>query len=106
MKLLPDVLRTKFKKYPLYSQDGKGLKAKVIVKYFTGKATWLATEGEQQDDDFIFFGYVTLNGIDWEWGYFSLNEMQELNKLYGFTVIERELYTDPEEYTVEELCCL
>lgn len=103
MTLLPAPLKARFTKYPLYSQDGKGLKAKVIAKYFTGKATWLATEGEPDGDDFIFFGYVTLNGIDWEWGYFSLNEMEELNKLYGFTVIERELYTDPEDHTVEEL---
>ncbi|MBQ8942477.1 MAG: DUF2958 domain-containing protein [Firmicutes bacterium] len=104
MNLLPAPLKARFTKYPLYSQDGKGLKAKVIAKYFTGRtATWLATEGEPDGDDFIFFGYVTLNGIDWEWGYFSLNEMQEVNRHYGFTVIERELYTDPEDYTVEEL---
>ena len=104
MNLLPAPLKARFTKFPLYSQDGKGLKAKVIAKYITGRtATWLATEGEPDGDDFIFFGYVTLNGIDWEWGYFSLTEMEELNKHFGFPVIERELYTEPEEYTVEEL---
>ena len=103
MKLLPDVLRTKFKKYPLYSQDGKGLKAKVIAKYFSYGSTWLATEGEPNEDDFIFFGYVQINNQDWEWGYFSLNEMEQINKHFGFSIIERELYTDPETYTVEEL---
>ena len=34
MKLLTKELEKKFEKYPLYSQDGKGLDAEVIAKFY------------------------------------------------------------------------
>lgn len=49
------------------------------------------TEGEQEGDDFIFFGFVI--GHEEEWGYFSLSELQSIN-VRGLTV-ERDLYFDP-----------
>ena len=50
MALMTKELENKFKKYPLYSQDGKMEEAKVIVKYFNpcGAGTWLITEGEKR----------------------------------------------------------
>lgn len=33
MKLMPKELEKKFEKYPLYSQDGMGGRAKVLVKF-------------------------------------------------------------------------
>ena len=45
-------LEKKFEKYPLYSQDGMGGKAKVLVKYFNpvGAGTWLITEGNKLEN--------------------------------------------------------
>ena len=46
MKLITKAIENQIKKYPLYSQDGLGENAKVIVKFFFGNWTWLATEGQ------------------------------------------------------------
>ena len=86
MKLMTKELEEKFKKYPLYSQDGKGNDAEIVVKYFNpyGRGTWLITEGEQQEDgDWLFFGYCHI--FCWEWGYVSLSELESV----GY--IERDL---------------
>ena len=86
MKLMTKELEEKFKKYPLYSQDGKGKDAEIVVKYFNpyGRGTWLITEGEQQEDgDWLFFGYCHI--FCWEWGYVSLSELESV----GY--IERDL---------------
>ena len=49
-----------------------------IVFYFPfSEWVWFATEGEVQDDDFLFFGYVI--GLEREWGYFTLNELGSVN---------------------------
>ena len=86
MKLMTKELEEKFKKYPLYSQDGKGKDTEIVVKYFNpyGRGTWLITEGEQQEDgDWLFFGYCHI--FCWEWGYVSLSELESV----GY--IERDL---------------
>ena len=46
MELINEELKKVFKNYPLYSQDGKGQKATVIVKYFfpLSDATWIISE--------------------------------------------------------------
>lgn len=94
MKLINDNLINKFKKYPLYSQDGKRNK-KVLVKYFTPWAgwTWYITEGQQEGDDWILFGFVVSGlGSDCnEWGYISLNELQAIQGPFGLGV-EIDLY--------------
>jgi len=87
MKLMTKELEEKFKKYPLYSQDGKGKDAEIVVKYFNpyGRGTWLITEGEQQEDgDWLFFGYCHI--FCWEWGYVSLSELESVG------LIERDLH--------------
>ena len=86
MNLMTKELEEKFKKYPLYSQDGKGKDAEIVVKYFNsyGRGTWLITEGEQQEDgDWLFFGYCHI--FCWEWGYVTLSELESV----GY--IERDL---------------
>lgn len=86
MKLMTKELEEKFKKYPLYSQDGKGKDTEIVVKYFNpyGRGTWLITEGEQQENgDWLFFGYCHI--FCWEWGYVSLSELESV----GY--IERDL---------------
>lgn len=70
----------------------------VYIKYFdpTGSWTWYATEGEEIDDDFLFFGYVL--GHEAELGYFTLGQLKSskkgLNGLMGLP-IERDLYFKP-----------
>jgi hypothetical protein len=95
MKLLPMEIREQLP--PLYSQDGKGGKAVVLVKYFTPSSswTWFATEGEPVLDDsgkevdFKFFGLV--EGHEKELGYFVLSELEEVRGPMGLP-IERDLH--------------
>lgn len=49
--LMTKELEKKLEKYPIGSQDGKGMDAEVLVKYFNpcGAGTWLITEGEKQE---------------------------------------------------------
>ena len=53
MKLLTKEIISKFEKHPFHSQDGKGMDAEVLVKYFNpcGTGTWLITEAEREGDD-------------------------------------------------------
>jgi len=95
MKLLPKEIREQLP--PLYSQDGKGGKAVVYVKYFTPSSswTWLVTEGEPvlsesgAEIDFKFFGLVF--GLEREFGYFLLSELEEVRGPIGLP-IERDLH--------------
>ncbi len=91
MQLLSDELRAQLP--PLYSQE-KDKDPMVYAKFFMPDSnwTWYATEGEQQNGDFIFFGYVI--GQEREWGYFSLNELSAAHGPWGLPV-ERDLYFDP-----------
>ena len=94
MNLFPDELKEQAKDFPLYSQDGLKEKAKVLVKYFNpqGVGEWIAIEGSQEGDDTTFFGYCCLT--EWEYGYFSLNELKQLQDK-GIP-IEIDLYTQGE----------
>ena len=93
MKLMTKTIDKKFEKFPLYSQDGKGENAIVIVKFFPpwGGYGFYATEGAKLDNgDWEFFGLVTNNG-DAEYGYFYLSQLEELKGPFGLKV-ERDLY--------------
>ena len=90
MLLMTKELEKKFGKYPIGSQDGKGLDAEVVVKYFcpAGSGTWLITEGERQENgDWLLFGYCHI--FEWEWGYVTLSELENIRILFA---VERELY--------------
>ena len=92
MMLMTKELEKMLELYPIGSQDGKGMDAEVIVKYFNpcGAGTWLITEGEKQEDgDWLFFGYCHIT--EWEWGYVLLSELESVRLPFGLT-IERELY--------------
>lgn len=102
MELLTDKIKQRFEKYPLYSQEKKGMNSTVIVKYFNpvGAGTWLITEEEKQaDGDWLLFGYCHI--FCWEWGYVSLKELQALRLPFELTV-ERDLYIT-DNATVKEL---
>ncbi len=93
MELLPTELREQLPK--LYEQEESEAQI-VYVKYFfpAGNWTWFVTEGEAKGDDFLFFGYVI--GLEEEWGYFTLKQLEEIN-IHGLTV-ERDLYFKQEGF--------
>jgi hypothetical protein len=89
MKLLTKEIRRSLP--PLGSQDGKGGKAVVYVRFFTPDSswTWLATEFDGED---LFFGLV--EGQEKELGYFSLSELESATGPMGLH-IERDLHWTP-----------
>ena len=102
MNLLTKEIADKFKSYPIYSQDGKGLDSLVLVKYFNpcGAGTWYITEAElQPDGDWLLFGYCHIHCF--EWGYVLLSELQNLKLPFGLG-IERDLYI-PSDAKVKDL---
>src|ERR1700680_1540712 len=87
MKLLSDELRARLP--PLYSQEAED-EPMVYAKFFlpgTGW-TWYVTEGSEQEGDFLFFGFVV--GLDSEFGYFRLSELESVASRLGLHV-ERDL---------------
>jgi len=94
MELLPAELRAQLP--ALYAQERED-DPKMYIKFFTPWTnwTWYVTEGSEQEDDFIFFGYII--GHEREWGYFSLNELEAVRGPGGLT-IERDLYFEPARF--------
>lgn len=104
MKLMTKEIESKLAKSPLYSKDGQGKNAEVIVKYFNpyGAGTWLITEGEKQENgDWLLYGYCHI--FEWEWGYVTLSELENTKVNVGGIALplERDLYSSG---TVAELC--
>ena len=91
MKLLTQEVRASLP--PLYSKENDSDPV-AHVKFFTPDAgwTWFATEGGPEGDDFLFFGYVI--GLEAEWGYFALSELERIRGGLGLPV-ERDLYFKP-----------
>ncbi|MGA2146998.1 MAG: DUF2958 domain-containing protein [Bryobacteraceae bacterium] len=87
MDLLPEELRTRLP--PLLSQEAAD-EPTVYARYFLPGTdwNWYVIEGEPEDGDFLFFGFVT--GIAAEFGHFRLSELQTLRGLHGETV-QRDL---------------
>lgn len=105
MELWTKELEQKALKYPLYSQDGKGKRSKVLVKYFNpyGAGTWIITEAEKQENgDWLLFGYCHL--FEWEWSYILLSEIQNTKvNVFGYKLgLERDLYI-ADDATVADL---
>src|SRR5947208_1324293 len=95
MELLPAEVRERLPR--LYSQEHNSDPI-VHLKFFTPDSnwTWFATEGETQDNDFLFFGYVC--GFEEEWGYFVLSELSSARGPLGLP-IERDLYFKPGSFS-------
>lgn len=105
MQLWTKKLAEKSKRFPLYSQDGKGKSAKVLVKIFNpyGRGTWIITEAERQEDgDWLLFGYCHI--FEWEWCYLKLSELENMEiVVFGRRLkLERDLHVS-ENATVAEL---
>jgi hypothetical protein len=91
MQLLTEELRAQLP--ALYAQEGVSDPI-VYAKFFAPWTswTWYITEGSDQEDDFFFFGYVI--GLECEWGYSSLRELESIRGPGGLT-IERDLSFTP-----------
>lgn len=105
MELWNKELENKAKDFSLHSQDGKGKRAQVLVKYFNpyGAGTWLITEAEKQENgDWLLFGYCHI--FEWEWGYVLLSEIQNTKvNVFGCKFgLERDLYIS-DDATVADL---
>lgn len=101
MKLLTKEIKKTLPK--LGETDGLPDSMKIVrAKFFTPWTswTWYVVEGEEQPDgNWLFFGLV--EGLDTEWGYFGLWELEALNDgQFGFEV-ERDIYFG--NPTIEEI---
>lgn len=87
MKLLSDDLRAKLPR--LYAQEHEANPI-VYAKFFLPSTgwTWYVTEGGPEGDDYLFFGFVV--GLESEWGYFLLSELERVRSPLGLAV-ERDL---------------
>jgi hypothetical protein len=95
MKLMTKELESAIPR--LYEQDGLGEDAIVHVKYFTpdGDWTWFGTEYDP--DTRTFFGLV--DGVEKEYGYFSLDELESGRGSLGLP-IERDMWFTPTKLSV------
>lgn len=95
MQLLTKELRQQLP--PLYAQEAEDDPV-VHAKFFTPDSqwTWYVTEGSPEGDDFRLFGYV--RGLESEWGYFLLSELEQARGPLGLPV-ERDLYFRPGRFT-------
>ena len=97
MKLITKGIKNKLKNFPLRSQDGKGMDAKVIARFFVGCATWYILEGSEDE----LYGLVDL-GYAFEYGYFTASELSSIRvKPFGLPV-ERDRFVPPAKYTLGE----
>ena len=94
MKLITKKIENVLSKYPLYSQDNKGENVVAICKFFLQGFTWYVLEAQKNGNDYEFFGIV--DGLEKEYGYFTLSELQSLRGRWGLGV-ERDMYFEPTE---------
>lgn len=87
MELLPDELKSRLP--PLLSQEAAD-EPVVYAHYFLPGTNWnwYPIEGEPEDGDFRFFGFVF--GIADDFGYFLLSKLQSVRGPHGETV-QRDL---------------
>ena len=86
------------KKLPkLYDTENVPESDKVlVVKYFCPWNSWTWYGVEYNPDERLFFGYV--EGFEKEWGYFSLDELEEVRGPGGLK-IERDYYFNPKKFS-------
>ncbi|MGH9428011.1 MAG: DUF2958 domain-containing protein [Terriglobia bacterium] len=91
MQLLTAELRAQLP--TLYAQDNTDNPI-VYAKFFTPDSswTWYVMEGQQEEDGFLFFGYV--NGHCLEAGYFMLSQLESVRGPMKLP-IERDLHFKP-----------
>src|SRR5579859_6558227 len=88
--LPPDIAQTI---PPLYAQEGKGNEAIAYVKFFHLLSDWAWYGMEYDPVERLFFGWVWSDPDNSELGYFSLDELEEVEVL-GVR-IERDTHFEP-----------
>lgn len=88
--LVPDEIARQLP--PLYSQEEQGENAIAVVKFFTPWTGWTWYASEYDPEKRLCFGVV--HGQEREYGYFSLDELEEIRGPGGLT-IERDLHWKP-----------
>lgn len=87
MPLLPDELRARLP--PIYSQEAEPEPWIYCKLFLPGTGwTWYVMEGSPQAEDFLLFGFVV--GLESEFGYFLLSELEQVRSRLGLPV-ERDL---------------
>jgi hypothetical protein len=91
MELLPENLKSRLP--PLLSQEAAD-EPIVYAKYYLPDTpwAWYVTEGEAEDGEFLFFGFVT--GLDDEFGHFRLSELEGIRGPDGQRVHRDESFTE------------
>ncbi len=91
MKLMTKEIANKMPK--LYATENVLADDKIaLVKYFSINGwRWYGVEFDPETKE--FFGFV--HGVEKEWGYFSLEELERVNADARFNLIERDLYFEP-----------
>ena len=78
---------------PLYATEEIPLEEKqLLVKYFVPSSNWTWYGVEYDPNQELFFGYI--EGLDNEWGYFSLKEFRSVRGPLGLQ-IERDFHFKP-----------
>jgi len=91
MELFPETVKSRLP--PMLSQEAAD-EPVVYARYFlpgTGWA-WYVIEGEEEEGDFLFFGFVT--GLANEFGQFRLSDLQRLCGPGGQAVQRDESFTE------------
>lgn len=93
--LIPDDLRAALIANGRAREEQEDFDPRPVVKLFTpdGSATWLITEGYEEDGDLRMFGLCDLGSP--ELGYVMLSEIEDVRGGLGLPV-ERDLYFRPE----------
>src|SRR5713226_8273092 len=90
MPLLTDELRNRLP--PLHAQEAEEEPTVHICFLLLGTPwRWYVTEGESRGDDFLLFGFVC--GLENEFGYFLLSELEALRTPLGTRVERDESFT-------------
>ena len=91
-RLLTSEVKEAFEGHELYSQDGKKKDAQCIAVFRIGNIRWYFIEGQEEGEDFIFYG-VVLGLVATEYGYVSANEMASITidaSKYGLGILKVE----------------
>lgn len=96
MKLLTKAIERELSRYPIYSQDGRGMDAVAVVKFFmpASALTIYVTEGNRLPDGGWEFYGLTVNGPEMEWGYCTLAQLEAVRGRWGLKM-ERDRYFRP-----------
>ena len=91
MKLLTKEILDIFKK--TWKQEGDN--PLMICKFFDPSSQWTWYASEYYQEERQFYGYVI--GFEWEWWYFSLDELEQARGKLGIWM-ERDMWFEPKYF--------